>query len=81
MQFKVIGIRPMAPVLSEVHLRVSEHEMLSFSVRKEIIKRIQLGCYFIVQSSRKRIPSDCIANPQSRIIILPLFRHAYMTET
>ena len=28
----------MAPVLNEVHLKVSEHEMLSFSVRKEIIK-------------------------------------------
>ena len=35
---KVIGIRPMAPVLNKVHLKVSEHEMLSFSVRKEIIK-------------------------------------------
>ena len=35
---KVIGVRPMAPVLNKVHLRVSEHEMLSFSVRKEIIK-------------------------------------------
>ena len=29
---KVIGIRP------QVHLKVSEHEMLSFLVRKEIIK-------------------------------------------
>ena len=38
LHFKVIGIRPMAPVLNKVHLRVSEHEMLSFSVRKEIIK-------------------------------------------
>ena len=28
----------MAPVLNKVHLKVSEHEMLSFSVRKEIIK-------------------------------------------
>ena len=28
----------MAPVLSKVHLKVFEHEMLSFSVRKEIIK-------------------------------------------
>ena len=36
---KVIGIRPMAPVLNKVHLKVSEHEMLSFSVRKEIIKK------------------------------------------
>ena len=35
---KVIGIRPMAPVLNKVHLKVSEHEMLSFLVRKEIIK-------------------------------------------
>ena len=35
---KMIGIRPMAPVLYKVHLRVSQHEMLSFSVRKEIIK-------------------------------------------
>ena len=35
---KVIGIQPMAPVLTQVHLKVSEHEMLSFSVRKEIIK-------------------------------------------
>ena len=33
-----IGIRPMAPVLNTVHFKVSEHEMLSFSVRKEIIK-------------------------------------------
>ena len=37
-RFKVIGIRPMAPVLKQVHLKASEHEMLSFSVRKEIIK-------------------------------------------
>ena len=36
--FKVTGIRPMAPVLNKVHLKVSEHEMLSLSVRKEIIK-------------------------------------------
>ena len=28
----------MAPVLNKVHLKVSEHEMLSFSVRREIIK-------------------------------------------
>ena len=34
----VIGIRPMAPVLNKVHLKVSEQEMLSFSVRKEITK-------------------------------------------
>ena len=38
MYIKVIGIRPMAPVLNKVHLKVSEHEMLSFSVRKKIIK-------------------------------------------
>ena len=38
MQFKVIGIRPMVPVLNKVHLKVSEHEMLSFSVRRDIIK-------------------------------------------
>ena len=36
--FNVIGIRPMAPMLNKVHLKVSEHEMLSYSVRKEIIK-------------------------------------------
>ena len=35
---KAIGFRPMAHVLNKVHLKVSEHEMLSFSVRKEIIK-------------------------------------------
>ena len=28
----------MAPVLNKVHLKVSEHEMLRFSVKKEIIK-------------------------------------------
>ena len=38
MSFKVIGIRPMAPVLNTGPLKVSEHEMLIFSVRKEIIK-------------------------------------------
>ena len=39
-QFKVIGIRPMAPVLNTGPrvMKVSEHEMLIFSVRKEIIK-------------------------------------------
>ena len=36
--FKVIGIRPMAPLLNKVHLKVSEQEMLRFSVRREIIK-------------------------------------------
>ena len=35
---KVIGIRPIAPVLNKVHMKVSEHEMLSFSERKEITK-------------------------------------------
>ena len=35
---KVIGILPIAPVLNKVHLKVSEHEMLSVLVRKEIIK-------------------------------------------
>ena len=35
---KVIGIRPIAPVLNTGPIKVSEHEMLSFSVRKEIIK-------------------------------------------
>ena len=34
----MIGIRPMASVLNKVHLKVSEHEMLSYSVRKEVIK-------------------------------------------
>ena len=38
----MIGSRPMTPVLNKVHqtryLKVSEHEMLSFLVRKEIIK-------------------------------------------
>ena len=34
---KVIGIRPMAPVLKKVHLEVSEQEMLRFLVTKEII--------------------------------------------
>ena len=32
------GIRPMALVLREVHLKVSERKILIFSVRKEIIK-------------------------------------------
>ena len=35
---KVIGIRPMTPMLNKVDLKVSEHKMLSFSVRKEMIK-------------------------------------------
>ena len=35
---KVTGIQPMAPVQTHAHLKVSEHEMLSFSVRKEVIK-------------------------------------------
>ena len=35
---KVTGIRPMAPVAPEVHLKISEHKMLSFLVRKEIIE-------------------------------------------
>ena len=34
----MIGIRPIAPVLNKGQLTVSEHEMLIFSVRKEIIK-------------------------------------------
>ena len=38
MKIKVIGIRPMGPVPNKVHLKVSEYEMLSFSVRKEIVK-------------------------------------------
>ena len=38
MNIKVIGIRPIALVFTQVHLKVSEHEMLRFSVRKEIIK-------------------------------------------
>ena len=34
----VIGIRPMAPVLKQVHLKASEHETLGFSVREEIFR-------------------------------------------
>ena len=67
----------MAKCETHVHLKVSEHEMLNFSVRKEIIKTDNtLVVIFIVQSSRKRIRSDFIANSQYRIITLPLFRHA-----
>ena len=39
LELKVIDIRPMAPVLNTGHLKVSEQEMLSFSVRKEIVKK------------------------------------------
>ena len=34
---KVIGIRPMTPVLNKVHLKVSEQEMLRVLATKEII--------------------------------------------
>ena len=64
---KLIGSRPMALVLNTGHLKVSEHELLSFSVRKQIIKNDN-SLIVIVQSSQKRIPSDFIANSQSRII-------------
>ena len=78
---KVIGIRPMTPEIKEVHLKVSKHEMLSFSVRKEIIESDHsLVVILLSKIVKKRIPSDFIANSQSRIIILPLFRHAYITE-
>ena len=55
-------------------MRVSEHDMLSFLVRREIIENDN-SLVVIVQSRRKRVSSDFIANSQSRIIILPLFRH------
>ena len=48
---KVIGIRPMALVLNTGPLKVSEHETLIFSVRKEIIKNDNSFSYFIVQST------------------------------
>ena len=32
------GIRPMAPVQNRGPLKISEHKILSFSVRKEIIE-------------------------------------------
>ena len=35
---KVTGIRPMALCNTEVHLKKSEHKILSFSLRKEIIE-------------------------------------------
>ena len=69
----MIGIRGMAPVLNTGPLEGIEQEMLSFSIRKEIIKNDNS---LVVQSSRNRIPSDFIANSQSRIIIFPSFRHA-----
>ena len=34
----MIGIPPMAPVFTQVNSKVSENEMLSFLVRKGIIK-------------------------------------------
>ena len=37
---KVIGIRPMVPVLNTGLLEISEYEMLRFSVRKEIIENV-----------------------------------------
>ena len=44
MLIKVIGIRSMAPVLNTSHLKVSEDEMLSFTVRKKIIKNDNSCC-------------------------------------
>ena len=35
---KVTGIGPMTPVQTEVHLTMSEHKLLTFLVRKEIIE-------------------------------------------
>ena len=68
---KVIGIRPMD------HLKISEHEMLSFSVRKEIIKNDNsLVVILLSKVVENEFPSDFIANSQSRIVILPLFIHA-----
>ena len=76
--FKVTGIRPMAPVQTEVHLNNSEHMMLLnkfFGKEKKYWKCHELGSYFIVQSRWKRARLEFIANSQSRIIILPLIRN------
>ena len=35
---KVIGVRPMAPVLNNVHLKVYEHEMFSFGKERNYLK-------------------------------------------
>ena len=78
---KMIGIRPMAPVLNTGPLEVSEHEMLSFSVRKEIIKNDNsLEVILLTKVVEYEFLSDFITNSQSRIIILPLFRHALITD-
>ena len=59
----MIGIRHMVPVLNKVHLKVSEHEMLSFLVQKEIIKNDNsLVVILLFKVVEKQIPSDCIAN-------------------
>ena len=59
----MIGIRPMVPVLNKVNLKVSEHEILSFSVKKEIIKNDNSLVVILLSTVvKKRIPLDCIAN-------------------
>ena len=63
----------MATVHIDVHLKVSEHEMLRFPVRKEIIEN---NNSLAVISVSKVGENEFIANLQSRIIILPLFRNA-----
>ena len=62
-------------------MKVFEHKMLSFSVRKEIIENDDsFFSYFIVQSRRKRHLSDFIANLQSRTIKSPSFTNAQIRE-
>ena len=70
----------MTPVQNRGPPKVSEHKILSFSVRKEVIENNNSLVQRSVQSRRKRVPSDFIANLQSRIIILPLFRNAQITD-
>ena len=60
--FKVIGIRPMAPVLDTGVLEgIWARHVKFFGEERNYYKWWQFGSYFIVQSSRRGIPSDFIA--------------------
>ena len=60
----------MATVHIDVHLKVSEHEMLHFPIRKEIIEN---NNSLVVISVSTGGENEFMANLQS---ILPLFRNA-----
>ena len=72
---KVTGIRPWSLCKTEVHLKISEHKILSLLVKKEIIEN---NNNLVVISLSKEGENEFLQTlqPTYKVKSLPLFRNA-----